>query len=167
MNFSTTTIERMPGNGQGAVDPSLFVVHLIFGYVAAQLTILGAWTYVSGMGGATVEAEATQFFETFRFAALFTVPPALVVGVVDGVALATKTFAPRGAVTVLLVLLSVFWIAPVGVFAIVAYDLSIETMEAIPRAVELGALVSMEVAIVAELLVAVLVWLFLRLWRRL
>ena len=104
----------------------------------------------------------SDFFGTLLFAAIPTVPPAILIGAFDGIGWAMKTrwraaVLLRVGAPILLILLSLAYITPVGGIATITGD-----APAMPT--HLGALVGMELALAAGLIASVSVRLFV--WRR-
>lgn len=135
----------------------------ITGRVLAQLIVVGLW-WEGGIGHprGLDPSGNSDFIGSLLFAAIPTVPLALVIGALDGTGWAMKTrwraaVLMRVGAPILLILLSLAWIYPVGLVATMTGD-----APAMPT--YLGALVGMELALAAELLASV--WVRIFVWRR-
>lgn len=142
----------------------------IAGYIAAQVIVVAVWLRRIDEVGVAAKHESGEVLGAFIVAAVPAVLPALFLGLLDGIAWAGNrasfVFA-RILVAPALLLLCVFWILPFGRLALGNEDFYGRMVDP-PSIVEhLAVLAGMELALVLELLCAILVRFIVRLanWR--
>ena len=134
----------------------------VAGYAVAQIVVLFLWIVMMWDGGIGVGGSPND--ETLRIFRIAAVLPAVVVGVLDGAARASGRFVWKLITTVLLLALTVLWIAPLSIMFQSGEDMFYGPPPSWDYHV--AALTVSEFALGMEWLVASTIWLPFRLLRR-